>query len=106
MLSGDKGFSLVEIVVAMAILSIVAAIFLTLMTFSAGMIFTAGNKSEQIFETQGEVDNKIVSVDPVGSETTIKVTFPNGSDVVEVHGERLEEDYEGFSGSIIYFLPD
>ena len=106
MLSEEKGFSLVEIVVAMAILSIVAAIFLTLMTFSAGMIFTAGNKSEQIFETQGEVDNKIVTSDTDTSvSVTVNVTFPD-SVIIPVAGERLEEDYEGFSGSIIYFLPD
>ena len=107
MLSGDKGFSMVEIIVALALLSLVAVGFLTLISFSANLIFNAGTKSEVIFEKQGVIENIIDESNPSGDDVIIVVLPPDEPDV-SVSGKMLVVDYEynDFSSSIVYFLPE
>ena len=108
MILNNKGFSMVEIIVAMAILSLVAVSLVTLFSFSATEIFHAGEKSEKIFEAQGEVDNLIESGgDPSYFEEKNVVVEISGEDV-EIPGNILEIEYKynERTGHITYFLPD
>jgi len=55
------GFTLVETVVAMFILSIIAAAYVGLFTTSYGGTFSAGRKSEAIYSAQKDADEKFIS---------------------------------------------
>ena len=106
MLTDNKGFTIVEVLVALALLSITAVAFVTLMTFSVSSVFVAGEKSEEIFAAQGQVERDISTKKPSGTDA-VTIKFPAGSDLT-IKGEQLEivYEYDGKSGSIKYFLPE
>lgn len=112
MLNNKKGFTLIEIVVAMAILFLISIGFISLFSFSVGAIFGAGDKSEKIFDAQGRVDNAIEVDDPssiegvTSEDKNITIDFPDADDLV-VEGEKLviEYEYNDHISHITYFLP-
>ncbi len=106
MLSENKGFTIVEVLIAMSLLSIVAIAFITMMTFSVSSILVAGEKSEQMFEAKGEIEKKISAQTPSGYDQ-VNIHFPNEVNDLTIKGEKLEINYEydGKAGSITYFLP-
>ncbi len=57
----DKGFSLVEIVVAMAILAIVVVSLMTLLNASFSNLFNMGDKTETLNNLQSQMEKAIVS---------------------------------------------
>ena len=106
MLYNNKGFTLIEIIVAMAILFLISMIFIPLFSFSVGAIFDAGDKSEKIFDAQGRVDRAIEAEDPSG-EDKVSINFPDTDDL-EIPREKLEikYEYDDYSSHITYFLPE
>jgi len=104
--TNKKGFTIVEVLVAMALLSLAAVAFIALMSFSVSSIFLAGEKSEKIFDAQGEIESEISAQTPSGDDE-VKINFPGAADDLTITGEKLEITYEynGGSSSIIYFLP-
>ena len=105
--TNKKGFTIVEVLVAMALLSLAAVAFIALMSFSVSSIFLAGEKSEKIFDAQGEIESEISAQLPSGDDE-VKINFPDEvADDLTITGEKLEITYEynGGSSSIIYFLP-
>lgn len=104
--TNKKGFTIVEVLVAMALLSLAAVAFIALMSFSVSSIFLAGEKSEKIFDAQGEIESEISAQLPSGDDE-VKINFPDSADDLTITGEKLEITYEynGGSSSIIYFLP-
>lgn len=58
-LSNQKGFSLTEVLVALSILTIIIFAYTELFSSSFSGIFTAGNKSKNLFQAQGTIDEKI-----------------------------------------------
>jgi len=107
--TNKKGFTIVEVLVAMALLSLAAVAFIALMSFSVSSIFLAGEKSEKIFDAQGEIESEISAQMPSGDDE-VKINFTGAftdADDLTITGEKLEITYEynGGSSSIIYFLP-
>lgn len=100
MINGNntKGFTLVEILVSIALLGIMAISMLPLFTNGYRWIINAGNKSKIIYVAQEQVENKIVQ----GASNTLKeitITFPSVSDPVIQTGEEVIQD------SIRLFIP-
>ncbi len=113
----EKGFSLVEVIVAMAILMIIITAFTALFTGSFSGIFTAGRKSEALYRAQSDMDAVINSAgtadydEDIISVTEKAVTIPfTGADSIN-YGESdgllvvVEYPYEDRTGEIIYYLP-
>lgn len=116
-LVNEKGFSLVEVIVAMAILMIIITAFTALFTGSFSGIFTAGRKSEALYRAQSDMDAVINSAgtadydEDIISVTEKAVTIPfTGADSIN-YGESdgllvvVEYPYEDRTGEIIYYLP-
>lgn len=59
-LKNKKGFTLVEIIVAIAILAILAVVFLPIMTMSYSHIMKTGRKSQKLYEAQNTMEISIV----------------------------------------------
>lgn len=55
----NEGFTLIEVIVSITILSIIAIAFLPVFTTSSGMVFHAGNKSVALNRAQMEMENLI-----------------------------------------------
>jgi prepilin-type N-terminal cleavage/methylation domain-containing protein len=83
----QSGFTLIEIVMALLILSIIIIALTPLFSMSFKHIYLAGNKSVTMYESQGVIDEQL-AVYTYGTSDKIDLTFPSGSH--EVWGRRLE----------------
>ncbi|KJS14202.1 MAG: hypothetical protein VR67_01670 [Peptococcaceae bacterium BRH_c8a] len=81
-----KGFALVEILVALTVLSITVIAFTGLLTHSFSGIFEAGKKSDALYTAQDNMENKIAKKD--GSGQKLDLVF--GSQYT-VWGKELDE---------------
>lgn len=96
----SSGVTLIEIIVAIAILSILFISFLLLFTESFANIFSAGNKSEALFTVQSKLENKIDEPSPQGESHTLEIIFPNVLTPIRVDGKIVtiyEPYYRGDS---------
>ena len=113
-LNQEKGFTLVEVLVAMAILMIIIFTFTLLYTSSFAGIARAGKVSEELFNAQKDMDNIIAEgLETLPEETPpeMQIEFVTKEGVVyivEVKGEEKEVFYEHEerSGTLKYFLPE
>ncbi len=108
----ENGFTIVEVLVALAILMIIIFSFTLLFTSSFSGIARAGKVSEELFRAQKDMDNKIVEAADDSDDVVydLEIIFPNGDDGirVEVGGREKQVPYqhEERSGTLFYFLPD
>jgi prepilin-type N-terminal cleavage/methylation domain-containing protein len=105
-IKNNTGFTLVEVMVAFAILAIMIFAIINIFNLSYSGIFRAGRKSEALFYAQENMDNSIAGGIESGSELTTHVIVFGGESIT-VTGEEKEIDYnyEGFPGTLKYFLP-
>lgn len=68
----QKGFTLIEIIVSIAILGIIAVAFLPLISSSISGIFRPGQRAEALFQAQSKLENPPAGNIP--AVTTINVT--------------------------------
>jgi len=74
-LLNSKGLTLVEILVAFAILGIITTVFLSLFTNGYKTIFSAGQKSTAVFKAQEVMEGQIAGVPtPSGVVNNIRVS--------------------------------
>ncbi len=111
-LRANQAFSLVEVIVAMAVLLLILIAFTTLFTFAFGGIFYQGRKSEALYEeVQKELEDKYEQGHAGGTDT-LAIDFSD-ADITNpsVSGEIVTETYtyEDQSGTrtrnIYTFIP-
>ncbi len=106
LINHQKGFTLVELLIAISILMMIIFSFTLLFTTSFSGIFGAGRKSEALFRAQEEMDNKIASgLEEQYDETNLTIVFDEL--LLEVTGEvkQVGYEYEDHTGTIKYFFP-
>ena len=104
----NQGFSLLEVIVALAVLLLIIIAFTTLFTFSFGGIFSQGRKSEALYEdVQKELEEKYDQGNP-GSSDTLFIDFGDSSINLNRPGMIIVEQYtyEDQTGAIYTFIPD
>ncbi|WP_027365946.1 type IV pilus modification PilV family protein [Desulfotruncus alcoholivorax] len=99
----NSGFTLTEVLVSVAVLTIIAVVFTTLYTSSLANLFSAGTKSNTTFNYQQELESKIAGNEQ-GENKTLNMTFrdTNGNlaETINVDGKILT------SGTLTVFSPD
>lgn len=100
----EKGFTMVEVLIALAILVIIIAAFTALFTTGARGIFSAGRKSNALFEAQNEMDNFIAEGNSDGLATH-NIEFDSITITVTGEEKIISTEYEGRTVEIYYFLP-
>ncbi len=102
----EKGFSLIEVIVAVSILLIIISAFSLLFTNSFSGIFTAGRQSRSLFQAQEEIDNAIAGGTGNSGGDILVVNFDYRT--VEIDGQEIiiNYEYEGRSNNLYYFLPE
>jgi len=99
-----KGLTLVEILVAFAILGIITTAFLSLFTNGYKTIFSAGQKTTAVFKTQEVMEGQIAgsstpnnSIDNItvaeNPNTNLSINF--GGKVIVVKGKTMLVQYDG-----------
>lgn len=110
MISNAKGFTIVEIIVALAIITIVVIASVSLFSHSIFGIYTAGHISEELFDAQGEMEEAILTnIVSEEEEEDMPIPFPGVSeeDEIIIKGKMLEIVYsygERFI-ALQYFMP-
>ncbi len=82
-LTEEKGFTLVEVLIAIVILLIIVISFTTLFTSSFRGIASSGDRSETLFELQQSIERNIQD-GSAGSKGNVDIEFDN----VNIPGEH------------------
>lgn len=108
-LKKQEGFTIVEIIVAIAIFVIIVFAFTTLYSTTFSGIFWAGDKSRALFDAQDEMDTSISQGFPDETDiSTLTINFDQITVEVEGKGKNLyyvDEDEE-HEIELFYFLPE
>lgn len=99
-----KGMTLIELILAMAIFSILAVSFLTMFSSSLLWIYGAGNKAEAYNIAQQDVERRIITGDAFDADK-LKIEFE--SEEFEIRGGIIEssQSVQGNNSSLETFLP-
>jgi prepilin-type N-terminal cleavage/methylation domain-containing protein len=111
-LKSDKGFTLVEVILAMAILGIIVVVFLNVFTSGAMTIFNAGHKSSSNVEAQAiidriyeETDSKIFATLSTEIETILEEEVGTGNYISYTSNiSDFNEPYENNYKIVRYYL--
>jgi len=107
-LAREKGFALIELIIAMTILLIIIFSFTTLFTTSFSGIFGAGDRSEALFKAQEKIDREISS--GLNDNNDELIVYFGSEHQITVDGEKkvIDHDYDNDERNItlMYFLPD
>ena len=108
LMRSSHGFSLVEIIVAMAVLMIVIIAFTTLFTFAFGGIFSQGRKSEALYKDVQKELEVLYEQGDLGDSDTLDIDFGGSGIDPSVSGVIVTETftYEDRSGNIYTFIPN
>ncbi len=100
-----SGMTLMEVIIAIAILSIVVISILGMLTSGFRMIARAGWNSVVTFDSQAEAEETLIlkNTDPLAAGITI--TFP--SDTITCPGKAIKSvrAYNGLSADVWFFQP-
>ena len=106
MRKSKNGMTLIEIIVALAILGIIAVSFLAVFTSAFKFIYTAGRKSVAVNQAEQSIESKL-AVGSVSNASSIVLDF--GTTSVQVYGELVSQiqAYENGSKdvSLLSFIP-
>ena len=99
--NNNKGFTLIEVLVSMAIIGLMAIAFLPLFTDGFRWIYSAGHRSSDNHDFQADIEREITE-EIAESSSTFLVTFSDGSNTVDISVAG------GVStkGSYTVFVPD
>ena len=84
-----SGFSIMEMILAMGLLTIISLLFMTLMLFSFRMANNASVRSDNSFISSGSVAKKYAEQMSGSDKITIVIT--DGEDI-EIEGQIIEEN--------------
>ncbi|RCX13793.1 prepilin-type N-terminal cleavage/methylation domain-containing protein [Anaerobacterium chartisolvens] len=92
--TNNKGFTFIEVIVCIFILSITIAAFTALFAGSYSAIFGTGYKSRAVFEAQEKIE-RAVAEGEAGEEHDMTITFPGSPSVtIRSEGEIIKKNAE------------
>lgn len=97
-----KGLTLLEVVISMALIGMVAVVFLSIFTTGNSNIFKAGKRTTQILSAQEKIDSKIKTNSDEGIEE-VEVNIP-GIATIKIKGTYVTETEDGIT--ITTFVPN
>lgn len=110
MLNNEKGVTLIELIISIAIMGIILISFLGVFSSSFKSIISAGNKSEAVFMSHEEVASVISGEETDENNTkytTLSINLPDGQKI-EIDGKTItvESNKNRGSSSIKTFVTD
>lgn len=102
-----KGFSLIEVLIAIAIIALIAVVSIPLFSMGLRSVESSENNTEELFEIQSKIENR--NTTPLSGNTQIKFIFSGKEVSVPIKHYRISaRDIEQGSSkvSIYYFEYD
>ena len=85
-----KGFSLIEIILAMTILGLIAVFLLPMFSFSYIQLHRSGSRTEAIYSGQQAADNTDAENEKANISAVHKtIKIPFGSITIPIEGEKI-----------------
>jgi prepilin-type N-terminal cleavage/methylation domain-containing protein len=101
----DRGFSMVEVLIAIVILLMIVIVFTTLFNSSIRGIVSSGDRSSTLFELQKDLEAEN-SVPTIIDNQPMNITFGNGVDIQGKQGSFKQTMADGNEVLINVFIPD
>jgi prepilin-type N-terminal cleavage/methylation domain-containing protein len=104
--NNEKGFTLIEVMVSVAILGIVVITFLAFFTNGFKSIVTTGKRSQDLYQVQATIEG-IQLNDPIGINQNL--SYPHASDPsknILISGKTFEININGTDKRVTVFLPN
>lgn len=102
-MKNNRGFTLIEIIITIAIIGIIIIPVFTIFNLGLKNIISAKERTEKVFETQNEI-NEDIRQPNIGEDATIKVVIPSLSIEKEVEGKEITVEKNNIK--IITFVPN
>ena len=98
----DKGFTLVEILVAILLIAIIASAMLPLFTYGYTQIVRTGDRTEALYESQSIIETDSASAP---DQEVIRFTFEGKAIDMEINVYDVENTYgsNGNTTTLYYF---
>ena len=108
LIKGKKGFTLVEVIVSMAILALIAAAFVPLFGFSFTNIFSYGER-DKAMSVASDIMEELYSLQPLEANKELSGSFSkNGTNDLKISdlGENGTYEYNGREFEVLDFDDD
>ena len=112
-LKNKNGFTLLEIIISMAIIGLLTVSFLEMFTFGFKGVFTAGQNSKTQYLAQQEIENKLANITSSTTQISpiiLRFKSPVESDVVivTIYGkiEKVTKINGNYQVDLATFLPN
>lgn len=111
MFKNKRGFSLVEVMVAMAVIALVVAVTMSLFSQSMLGIFTSREKGGKLYEAQGKIEKSILHGELEEGEGEEEKEIKFGGITIYVDGTELNREYtydfrdQERTFKLVYFRP-
>ncbi|MCB2295208.1 prepilin-type N-terminal cleavage/methylation domain-containing protein [Clostridium algoriphilum] len=100
-LQNEKGFTLIELIISIAILAIVTTAFLTMFTSGIVGISNSGKKSFDHYTAQSQIESNINDLEDLPSNVTttapgtsnISLIFPGSPNIFVISGRQIDVRY-------------
>lgn len=96
--NNNSGFTMIEVILAIAILGIISISLLTLFTSGIKGIFIAGKSGNELYDNQSTLETRIYQGASDESLTELEILLPeplsspNPTSIIIVNGELVEEE--------------
>lgn len=90
----NRGFTLVEVIVALFIAAVASAIFFEIISTTLSGIYGTEKRGSQIYTAQKSIEDKIGGRYLTGSSTSVKITF--GSTTITIAGTMITDASKTF----------
>lgn len=107
-LNKQKGLTLVEIIITLAVIGLVIVILSTLYVNSYKLIIYSGENVQVVYDLQKQVEDIIGDQTyDVGESKTLYISFPNISRTISIDGKEIkfEKEYGNKKIALFYFIP-
>jgi prepilin-type N-terminal cleavage/methylation domain-containing protein len=110
-LKGERGFTLVEVVVAIMVLSLVTVAVVQIYHSNLFGIIRSGHRTEAIYEVQNQLEQEVAQGpsgrDDPGPDEKLEIEFAGRDKAIEVPGWTInkESSGEGPKSSATVFVP-
>ena len=104
--NSSKGFTLIEVVISMALIGIVIVSFLNIFTTGFMGIVRSGHRADAAYQSQQEMTNKLIQENSFIDATSISYNFSGGPTItVDVSIMEAETVVNGNVSKMKSFIP-